>query len=393
MTYSDIPIGVEDPDAYVAEHERLEQLLANVRDGAWLDEQEFPPLGYAIPGVIPEGFTILSGAPKVGKSWAILDLCLAVASGGRALGHLQVDRSPVMYLALEDGHRRLQDRIRQILPGEPIPTDFHYLTTAQPSRIIDTIRGWMTRRPDTRLIVLDTLGRVMPQAQAGETTYQRDYRVGTALKAVADDHPGLAVVVVHHTRKAYAADFVEAASGTFGIAGSADTVITLTRARHEDLAVIAVTGRDVQEAEYGIERHESGGWHLAGGTLDSARSAASQYRAADTMDRQGDRMKEIVTFVNARKLTSPKDLADHLSMTPQDAASYLARAVARGLIDKAGHGKYLPLTDPVVPVVVPYSQEGNEPEPTPEVGTTTHTTAPPALRIASLSTLDERTAP
>src|SRR5690606_26311894 len=61
-------------------------LLAGIRTGGWLDAQTFPPLRYAVPGVIPEGFTLLVGAPKAGKSYLALALLLACSSGGVALG-------------------------------------------------------------------------------------------------------------------------------------------------------------------------------------------------------------------------------------------------------------------------------------------------------------------
>lgn len=67
--------------------------------------------------------------------------------------------------------------------------------------------------------MLDTLGKVMPEARVGESAYQRDYRIGGRLKRIADEWPGLAVVVVHHDRKAAAEDFVDSVSGTNGLAG------------------------------------------------------------------------------------------------------------------------------------------------------------------------------
>jgi len=91
-------------------------LLAALRDGKWLQEQQFPPLRYHIPGIIAEGLTVLAGAPKVGKSWFVLALLLARASGGRALGAVQVSHAEdVLYLALEDGDRRMQARCRVLL--------------------------------------------------------------------------------------------------------------------------------------------------------------------------------------------------------------------------------------------------------------------------------------
>jgi hypothetical protein len=42
----------------------------------------------------------------------------------KALG-IDIPKRPVLYLALEDGHRRLQDRCRRLLAGEKIPPEFH----------------------------------------------------------------------------------------------------------------------------------------------------------------------------------------------------------------------------------------------------------------------------
>ncbi len=333
--WDDAPVDAE-------EQARLDHLLRNVRSGSWLDAQVFPPLSYAIPAVIPEGFTVLSGAPKAGKSWLMLDLCLAVASGGHAIGSLPTTAGSVFYLALEDGDRRLQDRIRQLRPLEPIPQRFNYVTTAEPGSVLRTIDAWMTRQPDTRLIALDTLGRVMPPALSGETTYSRDYRVGSAIKAITAEHPGLAIVVVHHTRKAGSDDFVEASSGTFGVVGAADTVAVLQRDRLAENAVLSITGRDVLEAEYGLLRASNGSWDLAGGTLDAARAAAGEIRQAAQLDRQGDRTRDAVSFVNGREATKPRELAEHLSIDAKAAGGLLARAAERGLIDKAGYGTYVP---------------------------------------------------
>lgn len=320
--------------------------LRDVRSGEWLDAQTFPPLRYAVPGVVSEGYTILAGPPKVGKSWLGLDLCLAVASGDRALGVLPTEPGPVFYLALEDGHRRLQDRIRQLRPGQPIPSRFNYVTTCEPGAVLRLIDAWLEQNAQTRLVVLDTLGRVMPPARQGETTYSRDYRVGAAIKARADAYPGLAVVVVHHSRKGASDDFVEASSGTFGMAGAADTVAILQRDRLSPDAILSVTGRDIIESEYGLCRVDSGSWHLAGESLAAARTAASEIRQAATLDRQGDRTREAVTFVNARPATTPRDVAAHLGIDTKTASNMLARAVDRGLIDKAGRGQYVPLGVP-----------------------------------------------
>ena len=358
--YETVPVAVDDPDEYLAQLERDKELLAGVRTGEWLDQQEFPPLTYAILSVIPEGFTVLAGAPKIGKSWFILSLCLAVASGGYALNALAVDQRKVLYLALEDGDRRLQERIRQLIPGETISGDFAYTTRVEAGQVVHPIDAWLRQNPTAGLIVLDTLGKVMPPAKAGETTYQRDYNVGGRLKRITDAYPGLAVVVVHHDRKAESGDFVDAISGTNGIAGSADTIVLLIRARHETTGLLAVTGRDVREAEYGLTRSETGSWGLTGGSLDAAKDAATQARYDLQLGRLGDRMHDVVNFVNSRPVTTPKEV-DGLLGQPGQGKVYLSRALDAGLIDKADErGHYLPLTPPVTSVTV-LPTEGNPP--------------------------------
>ena len=170
---------------------------------------------------------LLVGPPKIGKSWLVLSIALAAADGGTALG-LQIPKRPVLYLALEDGDRRLQDRCRRLLAGDPIPEQFQYLTRIEPGRIGDTIAAWLRWRPEPSLVILDTLAKVMPPALVGEQHYQRDYRVGSALKQIVDSRPGMTLLVNHHQRKAGAEDFVDAVSGTHGLAGAADTIIILT---------------------------------------------------------------------------------------------------------------------------------------------------------------------
>ena len=103
--------------------DETDDVLAEMFNGAWLDTQEFPPLEYAVAGIVPEGFGLLVSPPKAGKSWLVCGIGLACAAGGLALGRIRVDKRPVLYLALEDGQRRLQSRCRRIMCDQPIPAN------------------------------------------------------------------------------------------------------------------------------------------------------------------------------------------------------------------------------------------------------------------------------
>jgi hypothetical protein len=315
-------------------------LLAGLRDGAWLDDQVFPPLHYHLPGIIPEGATLLVGPPKIGKSWLVLALGLAAAAGGWALGQ-HIDARPVLYLALEDGHRRLQSRCRTLLDTDRIPPAFEYLTTVQPGTVVATLEAWLARHPGAEpLLILDTLGKVLPPALLGESSYGRDYRVGSTLKRLADEHPGSALVTNHHDRKAQSEDFVDRVSGTNGLAGSADTIVVLARERHSPTGLISVTGRDVAEGEYAVTFDgRSGLWTLDGGGLAAAAARARQRRVTEGLD---VRSLEVIAYVNEH----PEGVrwGDVKRDLGEEEARYLSRLHDAGRIDRPSRGLYVPVS-------------------------------------------------
>ena len=71
--------------------ERATRKLRKPKSAKDLLSRELPPVKWSVPGVLPEGVTILAGKPKMGKSWLALGLCVAVASGGYALGKIPVE--------------------------------------------------------------------------------------------------------------------------------------------------------------------------------------------------------------------------------------------------------------------------------------------------------------
>ena len=325
-------------------------LLAGLRTGDWLDAQNFPPLSWVVPDLVPEGMSLLVGGPKIGKSWLSLDIALAVAAGGSALGTVKVGPPrPVLLLALEDGDRRLQDRARELLSGHPIPSLLSYMCRIEPGMVLPTVMAWLdTLDPeDEPLVILDTLGKVMPPAVNGESPYQRDYRVAGRLKHLCDDHPGMALLVLHHDRKAQSEDFVDGVSGTNGIAGAADTIILLHRQRTEAQGLLKVTGRDVVEREYAVTV-DGGHWTLVGSTLDDAATAAQTIRSTANL---ADRSAEIVRYVAKHpEGVRRADVGTALGMDVKEASTYLGRLHYAGKLRRPERGLYTPVMS-VVSVV------------------------------------------
>lgn len=309
---------------------------------AWLMAQTFPEVQYVVAGIVPEGLSILASAPKTGKSWLMLDLALAASIGGPILGSIPTGTArPVLYLALEDGPNRLQRRLRALggIEGNDL---LDFATVVPADRLIDTIRQYMAEHPGRApLVILDTLGRVMPPARAGESDYQRDYRVGSELKRLADANPGAAIIVVHHTRKADSDDYVTLVSGTNGLAGAADTVMVLRRRRAEETGVLSVTSRDAVEGEY-LVRFADGRWTLDGASLREAAAALATARATE---RLGELSAKVIGFVNEHpEGVRAAQVSEALQITPGTAAEYLRRAANSGRIERAARGVYAPAT-------------------------------------------------
>lgn len=311
--------------------------MSGVFNATWLMEQSFPAVEYAVPGVIPEGFTLLAGAPKAGKSWLALDLAYQVATGGMGLGKLPIgEPRPVLYAALEDGHRRLQSRLIALgVSSGPSRLDFATQLEGDPMR---TLGAWMDEFAGFNpVVILDTLGKLARTASAGETDYARDYRVGGELKALSDNNPGSSVIAVHHTRKAESTDFLDSVSGTQGLAGSADSIVVLRRNRVETQGSLSVTSRDAAEGEYRVEL-VGYRWTLVGDDLAAAAAAQSEAKATDNV---GEDTAKIIAYVSRHPDgVRAAEVATALSLNADTVGRYLRRAEEAGRIDRAGRGLY-----------------------------------------------------
>lgn len=343
-----------------ASEQAVERLVhKRVRAGDWLNKQQFPPLQYTVPQILPEGYGLLVGPPKAGKSWFVAGIALAVAEqqSGVALGSINVPFRPVLYFALEDGDRRLQDRCRAIAGRDYIPQYFmRVLDVRDLTELITIAEAMQDRYPKhPMLIIVDTLGKIAPAKSGGQTQFDADYKLGSALQRLAKRVPGTTVLAVHHNNKGDHADFIQAASGTQGVTAACDAILVLSRARGSNEAILEVTGRDLEnETAYALVS-DKGHWKLKGGDFQTAEDAAGEVRAAQAEAAQtakyGDRSNAVVEAVTAicsedgKEYATPKEVAAEAGMSNDDAGKYLRRLEKAGRILKHGRGSYKPLSE------------------------------------------------
>lgn len=285
---------------------------------------DLPPIRYVVPDYIVEGLTVLAGAPKARKSWMMLDVATAVASGGHALGSIKCEQGDVLYLALEDNRRRLQDRLRKMDMTEA--AERLTLCTMWPTgdAAVAEIEAWADAVEKPVLAIVDTLIRVREMI-GKEASYDADYRALSALQDLAL-RLGIAIVVVHHTRKSDAVDPFDEVSGTRGLTGAADTVLVLRRentgtASHR--ATLYGRGRDIPEIERALEFHDNNfRWSVLGDSRCVAATIEQQEILALLNETDGPmKLAEIVKAVgksssNVRNLLA-KMISDVLVTQPK----------------------------------------------------------------------------
>lgn len=199
-----------------------------------------PPV---IDGLIQNGIYIFAGAPKIGKSFLMAQLAYHVATGKPLWGY-DVHQGTVLYLALEDGHERLQKRMYRMFGVEDVGNLHFAINAKQLGNGLDAqLEKFVREHSDTRLIIIDTLQKV--RELSGEAySYRDDYQIIGQLKQLADRFQ-LCMLVVHHTRKSPANDEFDRISGTTGIYGCADGAFVLSKERRTDnTATLSISGRD-----------------------------------------------------------------------------------------------------------------------------------------------------
>lgn len=298
--------------------------------------REFPPVQFVVPGYIVEGLTVFAGAPKIGKSWLMLGVAAAVAIGGEALGSIRCEAGDVLYLALEDNLRRLQGRLRHMCLPEFAPRlTFNVKWPDLDGQCLSEIENWIRVSPAPRLVVIDVFARVRGSTRANVPQYESDYRAAAMLQGLATHH-GLAVVVIHHTRKMNADDPFDEVSGTRGITGAADSVLVLTKDGATQTPVLYGRGRDLEEVETAMQFDPTTGrWSVLG---DAA-----------TLARTHEQQEILEVLARAAAPMSPSEVAIALNKKRPNIQHMLGKLYDAGKVTKHPKGLYALLT-PLTPL-------------------------------------------
>src|SRR5215212_4905519 len=303
-----------------------------IQTGNDLRNKDFPPISWAVPGVLPAGVTLFGGREKMGKSWLAFGLCIAVATGGYALGKMPVERGIALYLSLEDPDMRLHKRIRRLADDDADLSRLHIATEWEPADRggVEQLDGWLGENPECRLVVIDTLKRIRPQASGKRNMYDDDYEALQPYVPIANKH-NVAIVVLHHlNQQSDPHDPFDAFSGSSGLTAATEQIWLLSRKRGDADAYLMIDGKDIEEPQ-----ELALGWDAITCSW-TAQGDAATYRL------NKERREIIELLIREDEPMGPKAVAELLGKSYDATKQMMKRMSDDGQLKQEGYGKYVP---------------------------------------------------
>lgn len=258
-----------------------------VIDGETLMDMKLPPTKFCVETLLPQGIAMLGGAPKIGKSWMVLDLCVRIAKG-ETIWNLTTRKGTTLYLCLEDPLSRIKQRLCMLT--DEVPENAYFATAAGTlaDGLCEQIRNFVSNHPDTVLVAIDTFQII--RTNSTDTSYANDYDEVRQMKQLADEL-SISILLVHHLRKQGDSDPLNKISGTTGISGAMDAIFVLDKSkRNTDMATLVCTGRDIEYREIEMKlSKENCTWNLVSDSLENPQM------------RLPDEMVSLVEFMKTQK--------------------------------------------------------------------------------------------
>ena len=243
-----------------------------------------------IKDLLYPGMYLFVGAPKIGKSFAMLQIAHHV-SNGLDLWDKKVNQGKVVYLALEDREARIVSRYYNMFGIPPNPDNIIISTFSNKAGhgLEGQLEYILAKNQGVSLIIIDTL-QMIRESSNDKMNYSSDYGIIEILKRFADRFK-VCLLVVHHTRKQDSDDVFDTISGTNGLLGAVDGAFVMQKEkRGKNKATISVTGRDLPEQCIQIERSANCTWDFVKSDVD-------------LFDKPKDKiLDKIVSFVSACKV-------------------------------------------------------------------------------------------
>lgn len=258
-----------------------------------LIQKDLPPIKFLIDQILAiPGLGVIGGKKKTGKSYLVLDLAVAVAQGGQFLG-LNTIKVRVVYFALEDGERRIRQRLLQ--KKAPNDLDIIYFYEWPPlntdlgrKQFID-----MIKELHPRLAIIDTLASSKNKLiDENDNNQMADFI--NWIHKVCIDYDLSILIVAHHGKKSTGEPGfdIRGASATSGA-----TDVNMGLYKKDGFSDLVIEGRDIPSLELSIQWNNFI-WQVKGNALDLRRQEAEDKILEAILTLRKCTVQQIAGFIN-----------------------------------------------------------------------------------------------
>ena len=236
-------------------------------------KKELAPLENLVDDLITTpSLVVLASRKKLGKTWLCLQLVQSVAAGAPFLG-LSTKQTSCLYLALEDGERRLKERLLKQHSTSNLPIT--YITKLPPLNTpegLDMLTDMIqSKRPG--LVIIDSLAAAKDRkAKENEADTMGDLCNGLHGLALASNT--VILIVAHHGKASYNDPGFDV-RGSSALPGATDTNLGLYK-NGDGSFDLKSESRDMAEVDLRIsfDRETTWAWQCSGDARDVRRAEA-----------------------------------------------------------------------------------------------------------------------
>ncbi len=248
-------------------------------------KKELTPITYLVDKFLVEiGLAIIAAKKKMGKSWMALQLAQCIAIG-EAFLDMAVKQGPVVYLALEDGERRLRQRLEMQKARSNLPITYLWEIAPLNNKAgIEALAGIIEAKKPA-MVVIDTY-------TAAKNKYIDENEAGgvadlfNSLHKLALTYNTLILLIAHHG-KLSTGDVGFDVRGSSAIAGATDANIGLYKNPDGSIELKA-EGRDIGEVDLRVSFDANGSWKWRPlGDAQDLRRSESEKRIYDAIKNLG----------------------------------------------------------------------------------------------------------
>lgn len=282
--------------------------------GTELMNMDLPEPEWLVKDLLSMGFFWFGGDPKIGKSYIMLQMLIAIASNDRKFLDRETKHGHCLYIALEDNPSRLKKRLKEL----DAPTNLDRLTFKTTWRPFNKggTEDLLKELKSKKYIacIVDTYNRAFQMKNSNDTDEVSRY-LGPLQDATKSGKLVIGFVDHHRKKGIYSGDIIQDVSGTISKVGVSDTVWAFYRKRGEKKATLEIASRDADEGIFKLQ---------ADGKF---------WKVADVVDK--DTLQSmIVDCLKMNGKCTASDIASHLNKQLPNVTREISELLSKRVIER-----------------------------------------------------------